>query len=365
MGVDILGNWHTALDLLRSSGRDVGNLVTFLEKNAFYEAECTRYSAGRGGALNHSLWTLLIARNEREKFLSANPDADIPEDSLVLLCLLHCVCDCPNLNVQERKKPTGGGRRSEEILRAAGAPLSEGELLVIRGAYSERMEQTVDNVDVKYQLLHYLLYCSSKRAGDYATGIPFGSVQSEPASMARVDRSVEVVFNAGDHRTYQSTGASGTTFTRQSDADDESMVQMTVRQLCTVRLDAEDAFSAVSVLSDDYGTRAVLTAMSADGDGCLLCSDRACFDYRRLVLFVSRFPEFRASYLVAQRQNGKWGVFSLKYQKFREPLIKCSKIVDFDSRSMEEAMSGMYYDAGHRFRICLANGFFYTKISVS
>lgn len=87
----IQNNKNEIIRLLRSTKREgVEKLIAELEYSRFY-TEKTFHSSHHnweGGVAQHSLETYQIAK----KF-----SADVPEDSLILTCLLHDICKVHNL----------------------------------------------------------------------------------------------------------------------------------------------------------------------------------------------------------------------------------------------------------------------------
>ena len=117
---------------LRKTQREhVEELLKLMEQLGYYKVASTRHHKWEGGTLQHSLEVLLYA-------LEHNTHG-IPEDSIVVTCLLHNLC-----NVQ--KYTHRHGSLSVELARRVGFPLSREEYLVIRWHMrDEREKGTHDN----------------------------------------------------------------------------------------------------------------------------------------------------------------------------------------------------------------------------
>ena len=357
MAADIDGNRLVMERELQGTGRHgMDGFIEFIDRYGFFSAQRAGVENGCGGAVNHSLWVLWLARRERARFIQAHPEVEIPEDSLVLVCLLHSVCDCSYPDIQGRKKALSGGPRSEAILRKAAAPLTEQELAVIRSHTFSSVGADAETMPVEMRLVHYLLYQTCRKADGYASGIPYGT---EPVNISvphKKAKCVEVFFEPDDHRTWWNvTGGPLKTDTLEIGIDPEKLIQMAVTHLASVQ--------DIAVLTDDYGSKAILTVYSCNSDECLMCSDRACFDYKNMVFLISRYPQYRASFVVAQRLNGKWGAFSVKRSgQGRVPLVKCDKVLDYEYHSFEEAMANIGNAGRRNFRIKVSDPDFYTEI---
>ena len=108
------------INLLRSTNREgIENVINFLENSDFFTARCHSHHKYTGGMADHALETLNIAR------MTAR---GIPEDSLIICCLLHDLCD-----IDGHSKYKGHGRRSAGLAtKHCGLKLSKDEWGAIR-----------------------------------------------------------------------------------------------------------------------------------------------------------------------------------------------------------------------------------------
>ncbi len=350
-------------ELISTQRAGIDTLVAFLDKYGFFEAGYGKYEPGRGGAVNHSLWVLDMARRERERFISAYPATDIPEHSLTILCLLHELCCCPYPEISGKKAVLTGGPRSEAILQKSGFVLTDDERMILRSCSFSKLPARTDT-PLSAQLLHFLLHETCRKATEYAAGIPFGT---EPVSIAGPEkgtRRVNVFFDSEDHRTWwNASDTTGKLPDISACADTEKLIQMRVRHLFSMKTDAEPSPASLSVLSDDYGTKAILTTFTNENGVNLMYSDRACFDYRNYVFLISRYPRYRASYVIAQRQNGKWGAFMFKTSQGKIPVVKREKVLNYDFNSYDDALKNMCEAGRRNFKIRVSDPAFYTKIT--
>lgn len=127
------------LELLRSTGRDVEDMIEELESNGFMEAPA---SAGHhlnvaGGLVEHSLNTCKSALAIWEGMKTLNPSLEkfTPKDSVIIAALLHDVCksDVYFRTVKQKKnKATGTWEESEGYkVSYKNFPMGHGEKSVI------------------------------------------------------------------------------------------------------------------------------------------------------------------------------------------------------------------------------------------
>ena len=108
------------INLLRSTNREgIENVINFLENSDFFTARCHSHHKYTGGMADHALETLNIAR------MTAR---GIPEDSLIICCLLHDLCD-----IYGHWRYKGHGQRSADLAaKHCGLKLSKDEWNAIR-----------------------------------------------------------------------------------------------------------------------------------------------------------------------------------------------------------------------------------------
>lgn len=108
------------INLLRSTNREgIENVINFLESSNFFTARCHSHHKYTGGMADHALETLNIARKRSR---------GIPEDSLIICCLLHDLCD-----IRGHREYSGHGERSANLAaKHCGLKLSKDEWNAIR-----------------------------------------------------------------------------------------------------------------------------------------------------------------------------------------------------------------------------------------
>ncbi len=145
------------VSLLKSTGRKgVDSVVGYLEKSGFFTAPASvsRHLSHDGGLLEHSLNVCRTAMALRGQMLQMRPglEARLPEESVVLVSLLHDVCkaniykkitkyrkDANNrwesydgYDVDYTRFPLGHGEKSVVMLLRLGLELTNDEVLAIR-----------------------------------------------------------------------------------------------------------------------------------------------------------------------------------------------------------------------------------------
>ena len=145
---------------LRKTNRPhVEDLLALMSKQGYYTARCGRHHHYEAGTLQHSIEVLLYA-------LEHNTHG-IAEDSIVVTCLLHDLC-----NMQGYKHIHRHGSRSVRLAtQVAGFPLQEDEYKAIlwhMHGYSERGELGKDFDATTHSPLWQLL----RDADRYSAGHP-------------------------------------------------------------------------------------------------------------------------------------------------------------------------------------------------
>lgn len=118
-------------DELRGTGREnIEHLISFLDRNGFYDAQCGHHDRFPGGTMVHSIRTLEIARKIYDSVLPSDQTLSrrIHQDSLTLCCLLHDVCDMRSLPEVARGHH---GLRSKELIKLSGIYLYRQECAAI------------------------------------------------------------------------------------------------------------------------------------------------------------------------------------------------------------------------------------------
>ena len=120
------------INLLRSTNREgIENVIALLESSDFFTVRCHSHHKYTGGMADHALETLEIARKGSH---------DIPQDSLIICCLLHDLCD-----IYGYRQYRGHGQRSVDLaVKECGLKLNEDEWNAIR-YHMRRGEKRPDN----------------------------------------------------------------------------------------------------------------------------------------------------------------------------------------------------------------------------
>lgn len=342
----------------------VDNIISYLDSHLFFESRCNGHDRGVGGTANHSLWTLKFARETRDSILKKDPSKDIPDDELVFTCLLHDVCDC------NPKRGMHGGR-SREILehRIKGFTFTPEVLAAVNShmhykLYGNKYNST-QNSRTKAELLHYLVRNSDSRAIEYANGIPYGT---EPKRihyhLINDEEPVIVNYDKIEHRYWWDTLGDANLWRRYVNLKNMPESQALRKAHLFIRewpLEAD-----FTVLQDEKGNLALFVVRQFSGFGCptLMASDKAGFDYTEFVAFVSRYPQYRPSYIVGRKTSGKWGIISAKDQMRENNRIPIgiTRQVDYEYDDCESALNAMVGETGHRIRVLHSH--FYKKIII-
>ena len=84
-----------------------------------------------------------------------------------------------------------------------------------------------------------------------------------------------------------------------------------------------------------------------------MSSDKAGFDYREFIVYASRYPQYRSSYIVGHKANGKWGIISAKDQ-FHDNNgypIGITQQVNYEYDDPDSAIDAMHGNTGHQIRV--------------
>lgn len=299
----------------KATGRPgIDHIISYLDSHHFFEARCHGHDHEPGGTANHSLWVLKFAREVRKAILKEDPNKDIPDDELVFTCLLHDVCDC---------NPKHGmhGGRSREIMekRIKGFSFS----LDVLDAVNSHMHKTLygnkhassRKSDSKKELLHYLVHNSDHRAIEYAGGIPFGTEpKNQPYYHLEKDFQTIARYDNKDHR-YWWTNAYVESIWKDI-MDLESLPGTSAKAKAFLYIREWPLEPDFAILENEQGNLALFVVRRLNGFGSpvLMASDKAGFDYTEFIAYESRYPQYRSSYIVGHKTNGKWGIISAKDQ---------------------------------------------------
>ena len=89
--------------LLSTKRAGITDVIDFLHNSGYYSACCHRHHHFEGGMSQHAVETYLHAKKKA--------DADIPNDSLAIVCLLHDLCDIYGFHQYHRH-----GKRSVDLI---------------------------------------------------------------------------------------------------------------------------------------------------------------------------------------------------------------------------------------------------------
>lgn len=272
--------------ILKSTGRkDLDKIVSDLEKEGFFEARCHGHDKYPGGTLNHCLWVCKLALENWNGLVQKHPDKDLPQDyNVKIVSLLHDVCDSPGFSYIRRKE--GGheihGKRSKLILERykrvdGNCILVDGELNAIKRhmhskAFHGEAVSTRNANDWK-TLLHYILKNSDGRSAEYYGDIPYDTqVRNCLSPIFDDDGSLYLPVRTGDRKDVRiRRSKNGFTFSTFDTSYDDSF--MKVKELVNCK---------------------------------------------NIIVYVSRFPEYRDSYVLAQSGvDGLWRSFRIQRDYLR------------------------------------------------
>lgn len=305
-------------ELGRLSRPGYASIFSYLDSHDFFTARCSGHDQFPGGTASHSLWVLKFARETLAARTKSSPVPAVSEDSVILVCLLHDICDC--------NPGSGHGRRSREILERLlkGFRMEKAELKAIErhmhdSIYGDGGKKSSRNSTDQTEFLHYLLLNSDHRACEYGNGIPFGESPKTNVYHQAVREAcpATLLFDEKDHRLWRDE----VNLTMGTVLFDESFTAK-FREMKHVEAMPRHFFyfsdmpcePELTIMENDRG-KALLTIYSLgyyQGAATLDSSDRRCFGYKELYVYVSKYPGFRPSYIVASDLDGRWGVLSVK-----------------------------------------------------
>lgn len=359
-------NRELYIEEFKATGRlGVEHIISYLDSHNFFEAQCNGHDREPGGTANHSLWVLKFARETRESILKKHPEKDIPEDELIFTCLLHDVCDC-------NPKPKEHGRRSREIMekRIKDFTFSNDVLDAVNShmhscLYGSKNKSSQQSSS-KRELLHYLIVNSDHRAIEYAGGIPFGT-EPKPNIFYRLEDdnlTTTVRYNNIEHRYWWNNGYDDTIW--KDIIDLESLPEATSQVKAYLYIREWPLEADFAIMNNEKGNMAlfVVRRLSCMGGPTLMSSDKAGFDYTEFIVYVSRYPQYRSSYIVGRKTNGKWGIISAKDQ-FHDNNgypIGITQQVNYEYDDPDSAIDAMRGNTGHQIRV--RHSSFFKKIVI-
>lgn len=346
---------------LRKTGRlGVERVIESIRKTDFYSCQCYGHDRYRGGTLNHSLWTLFIAR----KTLANHPDRypGVQDDSLTLVCLLHDLGDIRRGYTGAVRYAGRHGKKSAEQIRAYrdkyGFDIKEEELAAIRFHRGSHISDSFDQRLAPYQNTPFirLLKNSDHKAAGVMNNIRFGEEVKDTLS-TREPNIVHLMFNpAANHWYLDTMGRPMPSYpTRQGDIDPKSL---------TKTMDAELVYGILLYHISDYdllvarnrdGGLAILTVVSATmGEGDFYRTDRGGFGYKTVVVYNNRYRprglSESSSFVLTENKSGLWSVIDLHCGQIHDDSSSVSSYHEFIERTRKVAGCTSEAEALREFR---------------
>lgn len=340
----------------KATGRSgVEHIISYLDSYHFFEARCNGHDREPGGTANHSLWVLKFARETREAILKKYAEKDIPEDELIFTCLLHDVCDC-------NPKPHEHGRRSRDIMEKLikGFSFSNDVLDAVNShmhscLYGNKHKSSQKSRS-KRELLHYLIVNSDHRAIEYAGGIPFGTEPKESRyyHVCKEENPTNVWYDNKEKRYWYNSGNINSIWNYYIDLESlsktiaQTKAYLYIRDHCPTEPD-------FTIMKNELGHLAIFVVRKffCQGGPVLMSSDKAGFDYTEFIIYVSRYPQYRSSYIVGRKTNGNWGIISAKDQTCDNNgyPIGLTQQVNYEYDDPDAAIDDMRGNTGHTIRV--------------
>jgi hypothetical protein len=105
--------------LIQTNRQNIQQLLQLMDQQGYYSVHCARHHRFVGGSMQHSLEVLLYALE--------NNINNLPKDSLILVCLLHDLCNIHGYHEIRRH----GSRSVRLVTQIAGVPLTDDEASAI------------------------------------------------------------------------------------------------------------------------------------------------------------------------------------------------------------------------------------------
>ena len=345
-------------ELLSIDRQGMQSLVSMLDESNFFSARLDHSDPGEGSLANHCLWVMILCQDTLEYALTRN--THIPEtmrESVVITSLLHRIHQC---HFRQVASSESAAAKTMAIVKKSGLVLLDCERDVL-GSDSPLQGESIDSRNPS-QVLAYILSGAKKNALDYAPGIPV-SVRPLDAVMPKPRNETSCVYlDEEDHRLW--ANVSLPEFKSFEHADVKDFFRVGTTCVVPLSINGDDSQTDCAVVCDESGMMAFLSKYSIEDDGTVFMnSDRICFGYSDIVLFLSRYPQYRPSYVLAQRSDGKWGAFSIKVSgKKRVPVVDVVPLVRHEFRNRDAAIRAMKTRAGYPARV--RHHLFYNEISV-
>ena len=361
MPVDTFHNRNFVRKALTEIGRPgTETLLEMLDNSNFHKADLGRADSGEGSLVNHCLWVNRISADALEYARTRN--SSIPEslgESLLVVCLLHRLGD---VHFRTVNIPGSGPSKAITALERSGFRLTDAEKEVILQDGRTPEDASIDSRE-EAQVLSAIFNASRKNALDYALGIPVTEESLDPETMVPSYELSRVFMNENDHRLWADFSLPDFVSHDNPELEDFLEILTTCHVPLSISEDRESPDCLVAC--DENGAMAFLADYSEEEDGThFFSSDRVCFGYCDLVFYLSRYPHYRPSYVLAQRTDGRWGAFSIKASnKKRIPLVDTVPMVKYEFRNRDAALRALKTKA--RYPVRVTNHLFYKEIRIS
>ena len=363
-------NKEILISELISVGRPgIDEFIRDITAGGFFETNCSGHDRDSGGTVNHSLWTLKIARQIAED-LKDNPTARKLKDSITVVCLLHDLCDMRNY--QKVKNPDRRhGAYSRRIMASYDGLFTKEELSAVNShMHDSLMKDGPDsNLDANDPgtLLHAILRRADHKSIEYANGIPFTTEPSVPIEPSCVQLPCSLYFDNVEHWLWLD-GVGMESF-RRSDGSAVMVGDMTSipGTICFYAWMRRAPLEAdLTLVKDDEDRIAILATSYLSGFGMptVSKSDRQCFGYRDVTVYISKYPDYRSSYVIAQGLDGKWGAAAYKVSLNEKPMVRIFPQADYVYSTEREAIDAIRHGRKN-YRRQIDNPLFYRRYSYS
>ena len=195
--------------LLSTKRVGIEKVIKDLEQEGYFNANCYSHDRFKGGTLNHCLWVTKLGLESIHHLHKTSPASKrLHEYSVIIVCLLHDVCDTQGFHSIPTHRPSGKllhGKRSELILSRYRKPEKKGRVFsgIELNAISRHMHpkgihngviSTRNATDLRV-LLHYILKDSDGRAVEFYRNIPYGTKPRNPLSLKVNDSNLTIPIN--------------------------------------------------------------------------------------------------------------------------------------------------------------------------
>ena len=355
---------------LLSLGRPgMDEFIRDITAGGYFEAKCSGHDRDTGGTVNHCLWTLRIARQIAEG-LKKNPVAETLKDSITVVCLLHDLCDMRHFH-----KVTNPDRRhgvySRRIMASYGGLFTKEELSAVNSHMHDSLIKDGPDSSLSSHdpgtLLHAILRKADHKSIEYSNGIPFTARPSIPVDPECIQTPCSLYFDRVEHRLW--LDEVGMNSFKRSDGSTVRAVDMACvpGTICLYAWMRSAPLEAdLTLLKDDEGRLAILSTAYLSGFGMptVSKSDRRCFGYRDITVYVSNYPDYRSSYIIAQGLDGMWGAAAYKVSLNQKPMVRIFPQADYVYATERDAIDAIRHGR-KKYRRQLDNPIFYRRYSYS